>query len=66
MYAHLNETGVQQDATGERIEHTADNACCRAARVVRLADAEARRDANGRSDAVQDGADDGDVVVLGR
>ena len=66
MYAHLNETGIEQDATGERIEHTADDACGRAARVVRLPDAEPRRNANGRGDAVQDRADDGDVIVLGR
>ena len=66
MDAHLNETGIEQDATGKRVEHTADDACGRASRVVCLPDAEPCRDAYRSGDAVQDRADDGDVVVLGR
>ena len=64
MDAHLNETGIEKDATGERIEHTADDACGRASRVVCLPDAEPRRDAYRSGDAVQDRAEYRNVVVL--
>ena len=63
---YLDQTGVQEDAAAERVQNAADDARRRAVRVVRLAHAQAGRDPDGGRDAVEDRADDGDVVVLRR
>ena len=63
---YLDETRVEQNAAAERVEDAGDEVRRRAVRVVRLAHAQAGRDPDGGRDAVEDRADDGDVVVLGR
>lgn len=63
MREELDETGVDQDARGERVHDTGDDGCLRRVGVVGRADAEPGGDTDGRGDAVEERADDGDVVV---
>lgn len=59
----LHEARVDQHAAAQRVHDPADDARGRALGVVRRPDAEPGGDADGGGEPVEDGGDDGDVVV---
>jgi len=62
--AHLNETGVDQDASANCVHNTTDGRSGRSPRVVRRPDAQPRGDANRGSKTVQESSSDGDPVIF--
>lgn len=63
---YLDETRVQEDTAGERVQDAAHDVCGRAVGVVRLADSESNCDAQRCGDTKKECTDHGNIVVFRR